>query len=150
MAQSISFQIADQRTCAAFVIDARSMQNISEISAAVLCDQFAYSFAAWRMLNKLGVETLVCRSENRLLAVGRSHEPQLIIVDLDMRQLSGTELCARIRAEIWGQRALVVAVAATADVLAREDTRASAFDVRILKGAEMPVWREVTGMLCRH
>jgi CheY-like chemotaxis protein len=63
--------------------------------------------------------------------------PELILLDIGMPRLDGYETCRRIRAESWGERAVVVALTGWGQDEDRQKSRAAGFDHHLVKPVEI-------------
>lgn len=75
-------------------------------------------------------------------AAGR-FEPHIVLLDLDLPKLNGYDVCRRLRAESWGNQALIVAVTGWADEAHRMQALAAGFDMHLVKPVSAEVFMTV-------
>jgi CheY-like chemotaxis protein len=67
------------------------------------------------------------------LRLARDRQPDVIVLDLGMPELDGSEVCREIRSESWGRSALVVALTGSCDAADSDAARAAGFDHYLVK-----------------
>lgn len=67
------------------------------------------------------------------LELGKTFEPQVVLLDIAMPEMDGYETCRGIRAEEWGRDAHIIAVTGWGKEEDRARTRDSGFDHHLLK-----------------
>jgi CheY-like chemotaxis protein len=86
----------------------------------------------------------VRRANNGLeaLQIGRTFEPEVVLMDLGMPGLSGYEAARRMRQEPWGQDLLLIATTGWGQDEDRRRTAAAGFDRHLVKPVGMAALRE--------
>src|SRR3972149_6417181 len=59
-----------------------------------------------------GYQVITARNGPQALALAKQHRPQLLLIDLLLRQLSGLEVMRRIRDRTRGDATLIIAISA--------------------------------------
>jgi DNA-binding NarL/FixJ family response regulator len=88
----------------------------------LLCDDHTLVRAGIRaLIESLGDTTIVAEAENgrEALALARTHRPELVVMDISMRELNGIEATAKIREEVPGARILILSMHTTEDFVRR-------------------------------
>jgi len=67
------------------------------------------------------------------IELGRTFEPNVILLDIGMADMDGYEACRRIRAEEWGQGVHIIAVTGWGQDEHRDRTRLAGFDHHLVK-----------------
>jgi DNA-binding NarL/FixJ family response regulator len=95
---------------------------VSETVRLLLADDHTLMRAGIRaLLEEIDGLVIVAEAENGrdALALARQHRPDLIIMDISMREMSGIEAAAQIRAELPSVRVLFLSMHATEDFVRR-------------------------------
>jgi two-component system CheB/CheR fusion protein len=69
--------------------------------------------------------------------------PQIAILDIGMPGLNGYELAARIRAQPWGEKMMLIAVTGWGDERHKEATGAAGFNHHLTKPVDPSVFKEL-------
>jgi CheY-like chemotaxis protein len=69
--------------------------------------------------------------------------PQIAILDIGMPGLNGYELAARIRAQPWGEKMMLVAVTGWGDEEHKQATRAAGFNHHFTKPVDPSMFTDV-------
>jgi len=85
------------------------------------------------MLSTWGQETRVAYDGMEALAIAGAFQPDIVLLDIGLPDLDGHEIGRRIRAEPWGQRALLVAVTGWGQESDLERSRHAGFDRHLVK-----------------
>ena len=78
-------------------------------------------------------EVLVETDGRVALATAKAHRPDAVLLDLQLPNLSGYDLCTEIRREPWGKRALIIALTGWTRESDRVRAREAGFDYYVLK-----------------
>jgi CheY-like chemotaxis protein len=93
---------------------------------ALLIEDDRDDFDALEGLRLAGMRALGCRSGAEGLRLGRDLAPDLIVVDFGLPDLSGTEVCRRLRESLETAGTPIIAVTASPETLRREGCPADA------------------------
>ncbi len=74
---------------------------------------------------------------------GRLLEPQLVLLDVGLPGADGHEVARQMRAESWGQRALLAAMTGWVDDAAKAQSTAAGFDLHLCKPVTLTTLRDV-------
>lgn len=85
------------------------------------------------LLEVVGFEVEVCYDARSALRVAETFRPRVCLLDLDMPDMAGDELAARLRSALDGEPLFLVAVTARADERSTDRIRAAGFDLYLLK-----------------
>jgi signal transduction histidine kinase/ActR/RegA family two-component response regulator len=85
------------------------------------------------LLTALGCEVQCAYDGPTALAAASRMRPELILLDIGLGDMSGYEVCRRIRAEAWGARTLIVAVTGWGQERDRAATEVAGFDAHLVK-----------------
>src|SRR5690606_5290011 len=80
-----------------------------------------------------GHRTFVCYDANTAVQMLAAERPEIVFLDISMPDVSGYELCRRIRRETWGQSLLVFALTGWARDEDRRHANAAGFDGHLIK-----------------
>jgi CheY-like chemotaxis protein len=62
-------------------------------------DNEAFCYTTCRALEQYGFSTIPAHTGNETLRLAREHKPSLVILDVNMPDLNGYEVCRRLKAE---------------------------------------------------
>jgi signal transduction histidine kinase/ActR/RegA family two-component response regulator len=85
------------------------------------------------LLTALGCEVQCAYDGPTALAAAARLQPDLILLDIGLGDMSGYDVCRRIRAEAWGARTLIVAVTGWGQERDRAATELAGFDAHLVK-----------------
>jgi signal transduction histidine kinase len=85
------------------------------------------------MLGAWGQETRVAYDGTEALASGSAFQPDIVLLDIGLPDVDGYEVGRRIRTEVWGQRAVLVAVTGWGQESDLERSRDAGFDRHLVK-----------------
>ena len=85
------------------------------------------------ILSMSGNEVLVAHSGEDALRLALIEQPQAIILDIGMPGMNGYEVARRIRAQDWGDRALLIAVTGWGQAEDKQRSRHAGFDHHLTK-----------------
>jgi DNA-binding NarL/FixJ family response regulator len=88
----------------------------------LLCDDHTLVRAGIRALvEEMPDTTIVAEADNgrEAVALAKQHRPELVVMDISMRELNGIEATAQIRAELPGTRVLILSMHTTEDFVRR-------------------------------
>ena len=74
---------------------------------------------------------------------GRDFQPDLVLMDVGLPGMSGYDVATLMRAESWGQRAVLAAMTGWAQESDRKRAEAAGFDVHVPKPVELRTLREL-------
>ena len=95
------------------------------------------------LLDTLGHDARGATSGTRALEVAAAHDPQLVICDIGMPDLSGYEVARELRRRAAGKPMHLVAISGWAANADRVEALAAGFDQHFLKPATEAVIREI-------
>lgn len=109
--------------------------------------QFLYKLK----FEQVGFEVITASNGQEGVEVVKQHRPDLVLLDLMMPIMSGTEMLARVRAEDWGSEARVVVLTNISKDEAPQALRFLHVDRYVVKAHQTPaqivdVVREVLGL----
>ena len=90
------------------------------------------------VLKLSGYEVYVAHSGKEALAIGARERPDVAILDIGMPDMTGYETARRIRQEVWGRRALLLALTGWGQDEDKEKSKASGFDFHLTKPVDLP------------
>ena len=100
----------------------------------------AESFAALFRTN--GCEAFVAATGGQALDIAALLQPKVLVLDVTMPELSGPEVCRRIRTELWGRDALIITISGRTDELSRRSALDSGSDHHLVKPVDFDaLWR---------
>jgi PAS domain S-box-containing protein len=85
------------------------------------------------LLEILGSEVRTAYDGEEALAVAETFLPDVVLLDVGMPRMSGTEACRRLRARPGGGEMLIVAMTGWGQLDDRRQTEAAGFDVHLVK-----------------
>ena len=88
----------------------------------LLCDDHTLVRAGIRaLIEDIPESTIVAEADNgrEAVALARTHRPELVVMDISMRELNGIEATAQIRAELPQTRVLILSMHTTEDFVRR-------------------------------
>jgi CheY-like chemotaxis protein len=88
------------------------------------------------LLADLGYEVRMAHDGEAALREAGAFRPQVMLLDIGLPMLDGYEVCRRIRAESWGQRIGVIAMAGWGDAEAQRKGEEAGFDRHLTKPVE--------------
>lgn len=94
-------------------------------AANTLADVLAY----------FGYEAVVAYSGVEALAMGETHRPQLVFLDIGMPEMDGFEVAARMRELSWGKQSVIIALTAWSDEPTRRRVMSAGMDHHLTKPA---------------
>lgn len=116
-----------ERHCRVLVID--DNEDIRESVAAVI--------------TLLGHEVITAGDGEVGMQSGCAFLPDLVLMDVGLPGLSGYEVVKLMRAEPWGQRAVLAAMTGWAQEADRQKATAAGFDVHVPKPVDLRTLREL-------
>jgi signal transduction histidine kinase/CheY-like chemotaxis protein len=93
------------------------------------------------MLELSGSETRTVHDGLAAIEAARAFRPDLVLLDIGLPQLTGYEVCTRIRQEPWGREMLLVAVTGWGQDEDRQKSRRAGFDAHFVKPIELEALR---------
>lgn len=88
------------------------------------------------MLQAVGNDVRVAYDGEAAIAIAAAYRPDAILLDLGLPKLNGYEVCRRLRAEVDGDRPIVIAQTGWGQADDRERTKAAGFDHHLVKPVE--------------
>jgi signal transduction histidine kinase len=85
------------------------------------------------MLRMEGHEVTCASDGEEALALAGQRKPEIVVLDVGMPKLDGCEVARRIRAESWGQSAVLVALTGWGQDVDRRRSREAGFDMHLVK-----------------
>jgi signal transduction histidine kinase len=85
------------------------------------------------MLRLEGHEVHCASDGEEALALAGQRRPEIVVLDVGMPKLDGCEVARRIRAESWGQGAVLVALTGWGQDVDRRRSREAGFDMHLVK-----------------
>ncbi len=85
------------------------------------------------MLRLEGHEVHCASDGEEALALAGLRRPEIVVLDVGMPKLDGCEVARRIRAESWGQHAVLVALTGWGQEVDRRRSREAGFDMHLVK-----------------
>ena len=89
------------------------------------------------MLAMSGSETRTAHDGMAAIGTAEAFRPDLVLLDIGLPQLTGYEVCRRIRQEPWGREMLLVAVTGWGQDEDREKSRQAGFDAHFVEPIEL-------------
>jgi CheY-like chemotaxis protein len=103
-----------------------------------------------RLVELLGNEVRRALDGLEALEIGRSFQPEIVLMDLGMPNLDGYEAARRIRQEPWGQQLLLIATTGWGQDEHRRRTAEAGFDRHLIKPIPVDLLREVLNETLPH
>jgi signal transduction histidine kinase len=113
-------------------------ENLPSYRILVVDDNHAAAYLLSRLLNKLGQSVHVAESATQALAALPDIDPQIVISDIAMPEMSGYELASRIRELNLRRRPLLVALTGYGQASDRQDALSAGFDQHLIKPVGLP------------
>ncbi len=85
------------------------------------------------VLRMAGYEVYATHSGHEALDVGARVRPEVLILDIGMPEMSGYELASRIRQQLWGRDAVLIALTGWGQREDKERSREAGFDHHLTK-----------------
>ncbi|MES3033511.1 MAG: response regulator [Gemmatimonadota bacterium] len=95
------------------------------------------------VISLLGHDVLTASDGEEGVRAGRELQPDLVLMDVGLPGLSGYDVAQLMRAEPWGQRAVLAAMTGWAQESDRLKAEAAGFDVHVPKPVELKTLREL-------
>ncbi len=95
------------------------------------------------LLTMVGHEVATAHDGLEAIKAAGEFKPHIVLLDLDLPKLNGYDVCRRMRAENWGNRALIVAVTGWADEAHRQQALTAGFDMHLVKPVSAEVFMTV-------
>jgi DNA-binding response OmpR family regulator len=99
----------------------RRDQRVNQKTILIVEDNPARSLAVRRFLEKEGIRVFWARNGRRGISIARDRRPDMIVLDVEMPDLDGLEVCERLRMDsrTAGIPIVMLTVLSRADVLFR-------------------------------
>jgi signal transduction histidine kinase len=110
----------------------------SRLRVLVVDDNYSACYLLSRLLEKLGQEVHISHSANEALAKAPVLEPDVVISDIAMPDVSGYELAARIRALTLARQPILIALTGYGQETDRQAALAAGFDDHLTKPIGLP------------
>jgi DNA-binding response OmpR family regulator len=94
-------------------------------------------------LRHLGHRVEVAHKAKDALQKGPRFQPQLVLLDIGLPDLSGFDVCKEIRSSIWGSQAYIVAVTGRGEPSDLIHTAVSGFDRHVCKPMSLGTLQEI-------
>lgn len=114
----------------------------TESDVLVAEDNPTNRFVICAMLKSFGITPVVAEDGEAALAIARSRPIRLILMDINMPKLNGTEATRRLKADPATAAIPVVAVTATATEHQRRECDAAGFEGFVPKPVDVKVFRD--------
>jgi CheY-like chemotaxis protein len=85
------------------------------------------------LLQMMGQDVQIAYDGLEALAKAETFRPDIVLLDLGMPKLNGYETARRLRAEPWGEKAILVALTGWGQEEDRRRTREAGFDYHLVK-----------------
>ena len=105
----------------------------------IVDDREEVTRALTRLLGAWGHETAVARNGANALERASAFEPDCVIVDLGLPDVSGLELAGRLRESFPTKRLLLIAYTGSGGARIDEECRAAGFDACVVKPGDAAV-----------
>ncbi|MBP2158720.1 MULTISPECIES: response regulator [Asticcacaulis] len=98
-------------------------------------DQMLAQTLMW-VAEEQGDEARVCHNGRDAIATARAIQPDLVVVDMELPDMDGTEVCRTVRADAETAQATVVAHTAFSDTALRQKAKAAGCHAFFVKGVD--------------
>jgi len=102
------------------------------------------------VIRMLGYEVAIAVDGPSGLAEGRVFQPDLVLLDLGLPGADGHDVAGAMRAEPWGQRAMLAAVTGRAGEAVRRAAEAAGFDIHLVKPVDLGTLSEIISRAASH
>lgn len=111
-------------------------------------DDAAQSLAL--VLQTMGGQTCVANDGVSALEAAATFHPDLILLDIGLPQLSGHDVCRRIRQQPWGRSIRMVALSGWEEEAEHRKSREAGFDLYLVKPVEMLTLKRILAEMVAH
>jgi CheY-like chemotaxis protein len=88
------------------------------------------------VIERLGHEVLTANDGEEAIRVAAEFRPEIMFLDIGMRQMNGYEVARHIRRQTWGQAIVLIALTGWGQDSDRQKTKEAGFDEHMVKPAE--------------
>jgi signal transduction histidine kinase len=100
----------------------------------LIADDNADALESLALMLRMEGHVVHCASDGEeALALAGERKPEIVVLDVGMPKLDGCEVARRIRAESWGQGAILVALTGWGQDVDRRRSREAGFDMHLVK-----------------
>lgn len=100
----------------------------------LLADDYADSLAVWAaFLRSSGYDVLTAETGPQALARALQHEPDLVLLDLNLVGMAGVDVARRLRQSTTGRRTPLIAITGFTDARVHLAAERAGFDAVLLK-----------------
>lgn len=111
----------------------QAMPRVEARRILIADDNYDAADALAILLKFRGHDARVAHDGEEALAVAQKFEPHVVLLDLGMPKMDGYETARRIRRELWGKQAMLVAVTGWGQQKDRQRTAEAGFDAHLVK-----------------
>ena len=102
------------------------------------------------VIRMLGHEVAIAVDGPSGMIEGRAFQPDLVLLDLGLPGADGHDVARAMRAELWGQRAMLAAVTGRAGEAHRRVAEAAGFDIHLVKPVDLGTLSEIISRAASH
>ncbi len=113
--------------------DAWDTEKMQGLKVLLVDDHRDAAMAMARLLQEFGCRTDVCFDGTSALARAQAERPEVVILDVRLPDLPGTEVCRRLRSSPETAGMLLIALTGAADDATLQSVRLAGFDCTLTK-----------------